>query len=71
MIFRRAFHPSHLLPHVDHRSDAVPGLHRLERVIDAREGLAVGDEFVNLELALQIVVDEARELGATLDAAEG
>ena len=59
-------HP--LLPHVDHSPDAVPLLHRLERVVNFLERLAVRDELVHLEIALQVVVDEARELCAALDA---
>lgn len=43
----------------------------MESAVDAAEGLAVGDELVDLERAVHVVVDEVGELGAALDAAEG
>lgn len=60
-----------LLAHVDHGSDAVALLHRVEGLVHLAEGLAVGDELVDLEVALDVVLDEAGQLGAALDAAEG
>lgn len=64
-------HISHLdLPHVDHASNAVTSVHIVEGLVDAREVLSVGDEFVDLELAGHVVVDEATHLAAALDTAE-
>lgn len=62
--------PGDLLPHVDDGPDAVASLHRLERLVDLADGVAVRDELVHLELALKVVVDEAGELRPALDAAE-
>ena len=58
------------LAHVHHRTDAVPGLHRLESIVHLPEGLAVGDEFVDLEGTLLVVGHEVAHLGAALDATE-
>lgn len=60
-----------LLAHVDDAADAVASLHVAEGLVDLVEWLAVGDKLVDLEVALHVVVDEAGELGATLDAAKG
>ena len=59
------------LPHVQYRPDAVALLHNLEGVVDLAQRLAVGDELVDLQLAVQVVLDEAGQLRPALDAAEG
>lgn len=59
-----------LLLHGDHTAHAVTSLHVLEGLVDLVQGLTVGDEFVNLELAVKVVLDEAGELAAALDAAK-
>jgi hypothetical protein len=43
----------------------------LKGSVDVGEGLAVGDELVDLELAVQVVVNKAGKLSAALDTAEG
>jgi hypothetical protein len=58
-------------PHVDHTSNAVAGVHVVERFVDLVQGLSVRDEFVHLELAIHIVLNQTRKLGAALDTAEG
>lgn len=58
------------LAHVDDGADAVARVHVVEGLVDAGEGLAVGDELVNLELAGHVVVDEVGELRAALDTTE-
>lgn len=62
----RALH----FPHVHHTSDAISRLHILKRGVDLVQRLPVRDEFVDLELAAHVVVDEVRELRAAFDAAE-
>jgi hypothetical protein len=58
------------LTHVNDAADAVAGVHVVEGLVDAAEWLAVGDEFVDLQLAGHVVVDEVGELSAAFDAAE-
>lgn len=58
------------LPHVDDATDAVTRFHVLEGLIDLGQGLAVSNELVDLELAVEVVLDEAGKLAAALDAAE-
>ena len=58
------------LAHVDDAADAVTSLHVLEGGVDLVERLSVGDELVDLELAVHVVVDEVRELSAALDTTE-
>lgn len=58
------------LRHVHHGPDTVPLLHDLERVVDLGKLLAVRDELVDLELAVEVVLDQVRQLGPTLDAAK-
>lgn len=60
-----------LRPHVNDAADAVTSLHLLEGGVDVGKGLAVGDELVDLEFTVQVVLDKARQLGAALDASEG
>lgn len=45
-------------------------MHILECLVDAAEVLTVSDELVDLEISIQVVVDETRQLGAALDASE-
>ena len=59
------------LPHIHNAPNAVAGVHVVECVVDAAQVLAMGDELVDLELAVHIVVDEIAHLRAALDAAEG
>jgi hypothetical protein len=58
------------LAHVDDAADAVTSLHVLEGGVDLVEGLSVGDELVDLELAVHVVVDEVGKLSAALDTTE-
>ena len=57
--------------HVHDAADAVAQLHLVEGSVNGRQGLAVGDELVHLELAVQVVVHETGQLSAALDATEG
>lgn len=59
-----------LLAHVDHGSDAVALLHGLKGVVHLAQSLPVGDELINLEVALDVVLHETGQLRATLDTAE-
>jgi hypothetical protein len=59
------------LAHVDDAADAVTSLHVLEGGVDLVEGLSVGDELVDLELAVHVVVDKVGKLSAALDTTEG
>ena len=59
------------LAHVDNAANAVARVHVVEGLVDAAEGLAVGDELVDLQLAGHVVVDQVGKLSAALDAAEG
>ena len=58
------------LAHVDNAANAVARVHVVEGLVDAAEGLAVGDELVDLQLAGHVVVDEVGKLSAALDTAE-
>jgi len=62
--------PLHLLPHVHHAPNAITGLHVPESLVDSVQRLAVGDELVNLELAIQVVLDETGKLGSALNTTE-
>jgi len=59
-----------LLAHVDNTTNAVSSLHIGEGLVHLVERLTVGDEFVNLEVAVQVVINETRQLGAALDTTE-
>lgn len=52
-------------------SDDLSLLHGVESIVDLCQGTSGVDVFVNLELAVEPVVDDARELGASLYATEG
>lgn len=56
---------------VNHGADAVALLHDLERRVDLSQGLAVRDELIDLELAVEVVLHEPWELAASLDATKG
>ena len=56
---------------VQHGADAVALLHELKGLVDGGQRLAVGDELVHLEAAVEVVLDEVGELAAALDAAKG
>lgn len=56
--------------HVHNASDAVSGVHVVERVVDLVERLAVGDEFVDLQLAVHVIRDKAWQLSAALHTTE-
>lgn len=59
-----------LLAHVDDAANAVACLHVAEGLVDACQRLAVSDELVDLELAIEVVLDEVGKLSAALDTAE-
>jgi len=47
-----------LLTHADDTPDAVTSLHVRERLVNLVKRLPVGDELVDLEAALEVVVNE-------------
>ena len=57
--------------HIHDATDTVAQLHLVESSVDGRQGLTVGDEFIHLELAIQVVVHETGQLSASLDTTEG
>lgn len=57
--------------HVDNATNTVTLLHLVEGAVDSTQRLAVSNELVHLELAVQVVVHKARQLGAALDATKG
>jgi len=58
------------LPHIDNAADAITLLHIVECGSDVVERLAVGDELINLQLALHVIVDQVGKLGASFDTTE-
>src|SRR3954468_7042838 len=62
--------PSYPRSEFDHAADPVLGLHQLEAVVDVVERDAVGDEGVDVDVAVQIALHEPGDLVAALDAAE-
>ena len=52
-------------------ADTVTLLHLLEGIVDSVKRLAVGNELINLKLAVQVVINQAGQLGTTLDTTEG
>ena len=62
---------NYLLAHVDDAANAVAGLHVAEGLVDLVERLAMGNELIDLEIAVQIIIDKAGELRATLDTTKG
>lgn len=57
--------------HVDNATNTVTLLHLVEGAVDSTQRLAVSNELVHLELAVQVVVHQTGQLGAALDATEG
>lgn len=47
---------------VNDTTDTIASLHLLKSVVDVGEFLAVRDEFVDLEVAVQVVVDQVGQL---------
>jgi hypothetical protein len=58
------------LAHINHAPNAVASLHIRESLVDILKRLPVGNELIDLELPRHVIVDEAGELRAALDAAE-
>lgn len=63
--------PDFLLCHGDNTAYTVTSLHILEGLVDLVQRLTVGDEFVNLEVTVKVVLDETGQLAAALDTAKG
>src|SRR4051795_1571595 len=53
---------------LDHAPDAVLVVHQVEALVDLVERDAVRDEGVDVEIAVEVALDELRDLVATLDA---
>jgi hypothetical protein len=60
-----------LLSHVNNTANAITLLHIVESLVNVCEWLPVSDKFINLQLALQVIIDQVRELAATLNSAKG
>lgn len=60
-----------VLLHVDNAANAIASVHVVEGLVDPLQGLVVSDKLVDPELAVHVVLDEPRKLGAALDASEG
>lgn len=58
------------LPHVNDSTDTRSGVHIIEGLIKVVELSAVSDELIDLELALEVVIDQDRKLSAALDTTE-
>ena len=54
-----------------HRTNRLPRVHEVEGVIDVAEGHGVGDQVVDVDLAVHVPVDDLRHVGAAFRAAEG
>src|SRR5690606_1078507 len=54
-----------------HGTDALAGVHQVEGSVDVIEGHGVGDEVVDIDLALHVPVDDPGHVGAAPGAAEG
>src|SRR5665213_1751946 len=55
----------------NHRADRLAFVHQVEGVVDLVERHGVGDEVVDVDLAVHIPVDDFRDIGAAARAAEG
>src|SRR5262249_34433042 len=55
---------------LDHASDAVLRVHQLEPAVDLVERDPVRDERIDVDVAVEVALDELRDLVAALDAAE-
>src|SRR6185437_4507635 len=53
-----------------HCADAFAGMHQVERLVDVLQRQQVGDEIVDVELAVHVPVDDLRHIGAAARAAE-
>lgn len=60
---------SHLFQ-IHNATHTVALLHLLKGSVDGRQRLPVGDELVHLELAVEVVIHQTGQLGATLDTTE-
>src|ERR1700744_663197 len=54
----------------DHASDRLALVHQLEPLVDVDEGELVGDQVVDIDLAVHVPVDDARHVGAAARAAK-
>jgi len=56
--------------HANNTSDAVTSVHIFECLVDLIKWLPVCDELIDLESALEVIVDKTRKLGTTLHTAK-
>src|SRR3954467_5718928 len=54
----------------DHRADRFTLMHQVEGIVDVVEGHSVGDQVVDIDLAIHEPVDDFRYVGAAAGAAE-
>jgi len=64
-------HDTEILLHGQDSTNAIALLHDVEGLIDLGQRLAVRNELVDLEPALEVIFDKIGKLAAALDAAEG
>jgi len=58
------------LPHIYNASDAVTSLHVAKGLVDLFQWLPVRNEFINLELAVHVILHEIGQLRAALNTAK-
>lgn len=61
---------SRSFPHIYHTSNAVTRLHVVKSSVNVRKWLTMSDEFIDLQFAGHVVVDEVWQLGSSLDTSE-
>jgi hypothetical protein len=59
-----------LLAHINNAANAVPSLHIRERLVNLIQRLPVRNEFIDLQVAVHIIVHQPRQLRAALDTAK-
>jgi len=58
------------LSHVHDTTNAITLLHDIKRLVDVLKSLAVRDELIDLQLALQIIINQVWKLAAAFNTAE-
>jgi hypothetical protein len=59
------------LRHVDNATDAVSAVHVVKALVDLLEVSLVGDELVDPESTLEVVLDDTGDLASALDSSKG
>ena len=58
------------LSHINDATNAIALLHVIKSSSNVIQRLAVGDELIDLQLAVQIIINQVGKLGAAFDTAE-